>query len=134
MKILLKIYILILLSVISGCSDYKGEYGDIQGKYIEVKDKTIYISEPVNGTFESNFGNILSKTESGNIVVLKGETDYSGGSGSMYGITVKPGQERHWTRPFTATINKKENTIQFEGVLIISSLDMRTWNVTLKKK
>ncbi len=129
--------ILVIIQIIvggDGGSDYKGEYVDGMGKSITIKNKSILIMDRVNGVWESNSGKITSIAETDQAVSIKGETDYSGGSGSAFGVTIKPGQERHWTRPFMATINKKENTLHFEGVLIITSQDMRRWNVNLEKK
>jgi hypothetical protein len=130
--------LLVLEIGLAGCSDYSGRYSDgtANGKFIDVKDDSITIGADVDSSFVSNDGTITSRTESpdGKTIVLKGEVDYSGGSGSAFGVTVAPGQERHWKKPFSATINMEEKTIQFQGTLIIDSLDMRTWNVTLKKQ
>jgi hypothetical protein len=130
--------LLVLEIGLAGCSDYSGRYSDgtANGKFIDVKNDSITIGADVNGSFVSNDGTIASRTESadGKTILIKGEIDYSGGSGSAFGVTVAPGQERHWTKPFSATINTEEKTMQFQGTLIIDSLDMRTWNVTLKKQ
>lgn len=122
----------------AGCSNYAGHYSDgtTNGKYIEVNGDTISIGTDVNGSLVSNDGTIKSKTESsdGKTVTLTGEVDYSGGSGTAFGVTVTPGNESHWTKPFTATINKADKTMVFQGTLIVDSMDMRTWNVTLKRQ
>jgi hypothetical protein len=128
----------LVLTLVSGCSDYKGRYGDgnSNGKFVDVAANSITIGAEVEGSFVSNNGTIASTTKSsdGKTITLTGEVDYSGGSGSAFGVTVQPGQERHWTKPFTATINTEKNTMEFQGTLIIDSLTMRTWNVTLKKQ
>ena len=124
-------------ALVSGCSDNKGRYGDgnPNGKFVDVNGDSISIGADVDGSFVSNYGRIASTTKSpdGKTVTLTGEVDYSGGSGTAFGVTVQPGQERHWTKPFTARINTEERTMQFQGTLIVDSLTMRSWNVTLKK-
>lgn len=128
----------VVAALVSGCSDYKGRYGDgnSNGKFVDVAANSITIGAEVEGSFVSNNGTIASTTKSpdGKTITLTGEVDYSGGSGTAFGVTVQPGQERHWTKPFTATINTEEKTMQFQGTLIIDSLTMRSWNVTLKKQ
>jgi hypothetical protein len=130
--------LLVLAAIVSGCSDYKGRYGDgnSNGKFVDVTADSISIWTDVDGSFVSNSGRIASTTKSpdGKTITLTGEVDYSGGSGTAFGVTVQPGQERHWTKPFTATINTEKNTMDFQGTLIVNSLTMRTWNVTLKKQ
>lgn len=132
------IALLILGFGLSGCSDdYSGRYSDgtTNEKLIDVKTDSITIGADVNGSFVSNDGIIASTTKSpdGKTIILKGEIDYTGGSGYSSGGTYAPGLERHWTTPFTATINTAERTITFQGKLIIDSLTTRPWNVTLKK-
>ena len=134
MKKLLAIIGVFLLIVLIGCgASYNGEYGDGRNS-ITVRNESLLVMGRINGVWEANSANITSKTETDEIVILKGETDYSGGSGSAFGVTIKPGQERHWTRPYVATINKTENTIHFDGVLIVSSQDMYKRNVNLQKE
>ena len=133
------IALLILGFGLSGCSeDYSGRYSDgtTNGKFIDVKTDSITIGADVNGSFVSNDATIASTTKSpdGKTIILKGEVDYTGGSGYSSGGTYAPGLERHWTAPFTATINMGEKTMQFQGALIVDSLDKRAWNVTLKKQ
>ena len=129
---------MLLAAFVSGCTDYKGRYGDgnRNGKFVDVAARSISIGADVDGSFVSNYGTIASTTKSpdGKTITLTGEVDYSGGSGTAFGVTVQPGQERHWTKPFTATINTEAKTMQFQGTLIVDSLTMRTWNVTLKKQ
>jgi hypothetical protein len=128
----------VVAALVSGCSDYKGRYGDgnSNGKFVDVTANSITIGAEVEGSFVSNNGTIASTTKSpdGKTITLTGEVDYSGGSGTAFGVTVQPGQERHWIKPFTATINTEEKTMQFQGTLILDSMTMRTWNVTLKKQ
>ena len=124
--------LMLVSALLSGCSDHKGRYGDgnPNGKFVDVNANTINIGAEVDGSFVSNDGTIASTTKSsdGKTITLTGEIDYDGGgAGTAFG-------ERHWKRPFTAIINLEEKTMQFQGTLIIDSLTMRTWNVSLKKQ
>lgn len=122
---------------LTGCGSYEGRYtdGNPKGKFIDVTSDEVSIADDVDGTLVSNSGKITGTTKSsdGKTITLKGDLDYSGGSGTAFGVTVKPGDERHWTTPFTATINTAEQTITFQGKLIVDSLTTRPWDVTLKK-
>jgi len=109
-------------------TDYRGEYAESPkpdlktirngGKIIKVDANSIQISEWIDGESYENSGKIESTTTStdGKTVILTGDLDYSGGSGTAFGVTVKPGDERHWTTPFTGTVNTAEQTIRFEGL------------------
>jgi hypothetical protein len=130
--------------VVKGCSgtDYHGVYtesgkDDGKGKTIRLESGSPYIiiAETVDGDHISGSGKVESSTKSadGKTVTLQGSLNYSGGSGTSFGVTVAPGQERHWTSPFTASINLEMNTISFQGSLIVDSQTTRPWNVTLIK-
>ena len=118
--------------------DCRGRYadGNPKGRFIDLESDSISIADDVDGSFVSNSGQIASITKSsdGKTIILKGEVDYTGGSGYSPEGTYFPMLEKHWTAPFTATINTEEKTMQFQGALIVDSLDKRTWNVTLKKQ
>lgn len=136
---LVSLLALILLSaVLSGCSDYKGRYsdGNPNGKFVDVNADSISIGADVDGSFVSNYGKIATTTKSsdGKGITLTGEVDYTGGSGFSSGGTYSPGLEKHWTAPFTATINTEKETLHFQGALIVDSMDKRTCDVTLKKQ
>ena len=129
--------ITLIITLFIGClgTSINGYYAD-GSDYIIVNDKSISINVKINGDFVSNYGKILSvsKSDDGNSSIVSGEVDYSGGSGTAFGVTVKPGQERHWTRPFTATIDQKEGVLSFNGTVIIDSLTMRSWSANFKKR
>ena len=130
--------LMLISASISGCSNYTGKYTEsdkVGAKTIEVDSDSIHLSEYIDGGFTDNYGKIknIAKSSDGNTVTLTGELDYSGGSGTAFGVTVAPGNERHWLKPFTATINMAEKTLTYNGVIIVDSLTMPSWNVTLKK-
>jgi hypothetical protein len=125
----------LLAILVCGCGKgYVGKYTNAdESKFIEVQsDNQIYV---LVGN-DSNFGVIdqTIKSPDGKSVTLKGNLDYSGGSGSAGGVTVEPGQERHWTKPFTATVDLDKGELSFQGTLIIDSLTYHNLTCTLSKK
>ena len=126
--------LLAVISVVSGCGrGYEGKYLNVSGtKYIEIEGNSIYVSS----TDTSNAGLIekVTKSNDGKTVTLEGYLDYSGGSGSAFGVTVTAGNERHWEKPFTATIDTSAGNIQFRGTLIIDSMTYQKLSWDFKKE
>ena len=135
MKNQLQFCLILLLLASGGCSSSIEGYYANGSDYVIVSDTSLSINVKINGDFVSNYCKIQSVTTSdnGNSRIVSGEIDYSGGSGTALGVTVRPGQEKHWTKPFTATIDLKEGVLTFNGTLILDSLTMRNWNAQYKK-
>lgn len=131
MKSISSLSLTLFLGLVSGCGGYTGRY-EGNGKSVEVESSDRIWAYADS---ESNIGKITSTTKSsdGKIVTIKGELDYSGGSGTAFGVTVTSGNERHWHTPFTATIDTTKKTMTFEGSLMVNSQDRVNLDGTYKK-